>query len=169
MRAALLVCRKRLPRHISLLDRPFTPGWILSVGAVLCGLGWLTLFTMDHAEYANRTWWQLTLDGTAPPAIRAALAAMLAAAVVGVTRLLWPAPPRAAAAVAVSPAEIGRAMRIARTQGHAEALLVALGDKPVLFSESGRSFLMFARRRGSAIALFDPIGPEFERRGLVRQ
>ncbi|MDQ0455180.1 phosphatidylglycerol lysyltransferase domain-containing protein [Rhizobium paknamense] len=44
-------------------------------------------------------------------------------------------------------------------QDHAAAGLVALGDKHVLFSDSGDAFLMYARKGRSLVVLFDPVGP----------
>jgi len=42
-----------------------------------------------------------------------------------------------------------------------------LGDKHLLFSDSGRSFLMFGVRGRSWVALFDPVAPEDEAAELV--
>jgi phosphatidylglycerol lysyltransferase len=37
-----------------------------------------------------------------------------------------------------------------------------MGDKHLLFSESGKAFVMFGRQGRSWISLFDPIGPRAE-------
>jgi phosphatidylglycerol lysyltransferase len=42
----------------------------------------------------------------------------------------------------------------------AEAHLVCLGDKQLLWSDCGRGFMMYARQGRSLIALFDPAGPQ---------
>ena len=46
-------------------------------------------------------------------------------------------------------------------------MLALMADKSLLFSESGRSFLMFGKRGRSWIALFDPVGPREEWLGLI--
>lgn len=48
-------------------------------------------------------------------------------------------------------------------------MLALMGDKSLLFSGSGESFLMYAKRGRSWIALFDPIGPRREWPELVRR
>jgi phosphatidylglycerol lysyltransferase len=54
-----------------------------------------------------------------------------------------------------------------RNQERANANLALLGDKHFLFSASGASFMMYAKRGRSWIALFDPVGPRVEWRELI--
>ena len=79
-----------------------------------------------------------------------------------------PEPLRAGAATVLSLA-IGfivlcalRRTPIAAKQSRPDALLALMGDKSFLFSESGRSFLMFATRGRTWVALGDPVGPPAE-------
>lgn len=53
-----------------------------------------------------------------------------------------------------------RASAVARRGRAADALLVSLGDKSLLWSADGTGFLMYARQGGKLIALFDPVGPD---------
>ena len=46
-------------------------------------------------------------------------------------------------------------------------MLALMGDKSFLFSRSGNSFLMYAKRGRSWVALFDPVGPQQEWLELV--
>ena len=46
-------------------------------------------------------------------------------------------------------------------------MLALMGDKSFLFSQSGKSFLMYAKRGRSWVALFDPVGPQEEWSELV--
>ena len=64
--------------------------------------------------------------------------------------------------------DLDQAERILQESGSATAALVRLGDKQVLFSESGRAFIMYARQGRSQVALFDPVGPREEWAGLVQ-
>lgn len=52
-----------------------------------------------------------------------------------------------------------RTRDVIRSTDAAEANLVSLGDKDVLWSADGRAFLMYARQGSRLIALFDPVGP----------
>ena len=61
-----------------------------------------------------------------------------------------------------SAAEIERAQAIIATQPSASANLMLAGDKSVLFSTSGKSFLMYGKQGRSWIGLFDPVGPTDE-------
>lgn len=63
--------------------------------------------------------------------------------------------------------EIARAQAVLLRQHSAEAHLVGLGDKDVLFSNDGSAFIMYARQGGKLIALFDPVGSPECRRELV--
>ena len=63
--------------------------------------------------------------------------------------------------------DLSAADRVAAGQPRAEARLVSLGDKQVLFSETGAAFLMYARAGRRLIALFDPVGAEAEWSALI--
>lgn len=59
----------------------------------------------------------------------------------------------------LSGTEMARAVSVANDGTAADAQLVRLGDKQILWSADGKSFLMYARQGGKLIALFDPVGP----------
>jgi phosphatidylglycerol lysyltransferase len=160
----LLPYRGEFYRQTSLLDQPFTPGWVVAIACILGATFWLMLFAYKHVEYDHTLWFQFTFEGDAPRSLRAMFASMLA--VVGFASLRLLRPPRRAL-VAASPEDLGRARAIAVKQEWADALLVLMGDKNLLFSRSGRSFLMFGRHRASWINLFDPIGLAEERSELI--
>jgi phosphatidylglycerol lysyltransferase len=94
------------------------------------------------------------------------LASVLLIVGVAVFRLLGRPRPAASAA---TDTEISLAEDIGRRQQRADALLVLMRDKRILFSTSGRSFLMFGEHGGSRIALFDPFGEEADYPELVWQ
>lgn len=58
--------------------------------------------------------------------------------------------------------ELEKAFGIARKSPHTNANLGLLGDKALLFSESGKSFLMYGVQGRSWVALGDPVGPSEE-------
>lgn len=55
--------------------------------------------------------------------------------------------------------EIAQATAVADRGAAADAKLVALGDKRLLWSDDRESYLMYARQGGKLVALFDPVGP----------
>jgi phosphatidylglycerol lysyltransferase len=63
--------------------------------------------------------------------------------------------------------DLARAERIVRAQDSSAAGLALLGDKHLLFSASGRSFLMFGVRGRSWVGLFDPVARDDEAAELV--
>ncbi len=65
------------------------------------------------------------------------------------------------------PYPLERTREIIRHSDAAEAHLVGLGDKQVLWSADGRAFLMYARQGSRLIALFDPVGPDDCWTGLI--
>ena len=160
----LLPYRSEFYRQTSLLDEPFTPGWVVAMACILGATFWLMLFAYKHVEYDHTLWFQFEFGGDAPRSLRAMFASVLG--VVGFASLRLLRAPRRVP-VAASPEDLARARAIAAKQERADALLVLMGDKSLLFSHSGRSFLMFGRHRMSWISLFDPIGLKEERSELV--
>ncbi|MEK8122103.1 hypothetical protein WOB59_02995 [Methylocystis sp. IM4] len=157
----LLTTRPDFRRPTSMLDQPFTTGWFIAVGVILLaafGVLWLAFEGVDLK--ARDLWWEFAFDAQAPRALRALVGASVIATGFGVSQLLRApkgfAPPPA-------PKELAAAVEIVRRQDRGEGMLALMGDKSLLFSASGRSFLMCGKRGRSWIALFDPVGPCAER------
>ncbi|MFO1146185.1 MAG: bifunctional lysylphosphatidylglycerol flippase/synthetase MprF [Rhodospirillales bacterium] len=164
--AVLLVpYRDEFYRRTSLLDEPLTLRWTVTLLCILGGAFWLMLFAYKHAAYHNSLWMHFTLNGNFPRSLRAMFAAGLGVVILAALHVMHP--PRRAAAPAATSSELERARAIAAGQSHTDALLLCSGDKSVLFSTSGRSFLMLSRRGHSWIALFDPVGPPHEQAELI--
>ncbi len=163
----LLATRPQFHRPTSMLDQPFTPGWFVAVGVTLMaafGVLWLAFDGVDLR--ARDLWWEFTFDAQAPRALRALVGASVIAAGFGVSQLL-----RAPKGFAPTPSaqDLAAAVEIVRRQERGEAMLALMGDKSLLFSASGQSFLMYGKRGRSWIALFDPVGPCAERWELIRR
>ncbi len=154
---ALLPCRREFYRQTSLLDAPFTWGWLLAIAAVVGSMVWLITFSYKHVDYAENLWWEFAFKEDAPRSLRALLAVLLAGTAAGLARLLRP--PRHAPDLPVE-AEIARAGAIIAAQDRTYANLALLGDKALLFSESGDAFIMYGVRARSWVALGDPVGPQ---------
>jgi phosphatidylglycerol lysyltransferase len=122
------------------------------------------LFAFRDVAYRREIWWQFEFDAQASRALRAVLGASLAALAISLWQLMRRAPGRVSAP---SAPDLSRALLIIRGQERSSAMLAMMGDKNLLFSASGNSFLMYGNRGRSWIALFDPVGPQQEWLELV--
>jgi phosphatidylglycerol lysyltransferase len=160
----LLISRRQFDRPSSLFSQRMELGWLITLAGVLIACTWLLVFAYHEVKYTNRLWWQFELDAEAPRSLRALLAVELAALAFGLWELLRPtagtlAPP--------TEAEIDRAAAIVRANPFSEGCYALTGDKHLLFSPSGKSFLMFGRQGRSWISLFGPVGDRREWPDLV--
>lgn len=161
---ALLPCRKYFYRKSSLFTPSFSPGWLTAVGFVLLGAAWLAFFSFKHVDYSHDLWWHFAFRGDASRTLRAFVGVATIVLLVGAVRLMRPAPPEAEPPSAEA---LERAARIAHASPATYAHLAVLGDKSLLFSESGRSFLMYGVAGRSWVALGDPVGPAEEHAELL--
>lgn len=155
----LIAGRKEFDRRASLFAQPFSPQWLLMIAAVLGAITWLLFFVYRDVPYADDLWWQFAFDAHAPRSLRATLAVVL----VGFAFALWQAfRPASGDAEESTPEDMQRARGIIARQPRADAVLALTGDKSLMFSATGLSFLMYGKRGRTWAALFDPIGPESE-------
>jgi phosphatidylglycerol lysyltransferase len=161
---ALIASRRHFYRKTKLLTEAFTPGWIAAIVLVLISSVWLGFFSYKHVEYSSDLWWRFSFRGDAPRFLRASVGAFGAILLVAIARLLRPATPDPDLPDEM---ELTTAQRIAADDPNSAANLALLGDKPLLFSESGRAFIMYGVEGKSWIAMGDPVGPRDERAELV--
>ena len=135
------------------------PGWMLAILLVVGGSVWLGMFAHKHAEYTDEIWWRFALRADAPRFLRATVGVVAALLVVGLMRLFRHAP---AEVELPGPADLDRAAALIDTWPDASSYLALLGDKALLFSESGNAFLMYGVEGRSWVALGDPVGPPAE-------
>jgi phosphatidylglycerol lysyltransferase len=162
----LWLTRQQFHRRASLLAEPLSPAWIASSAVAVGASIWVGMLAYRHVPYANELWWQFALDDHAPRMLRASLLAVVLLGAFGAMRLLAPA--RAPASLPTT-ADLERALPIIRNSTQSSAHLALLGDKTLLFSDSGRAFLMYAVSNRSWVAMGDPVGPPEEREELVWQ
>ncbi len=160
----LWLTRAQFHRKASLLAEPLSPAWLSSAAIAIGASIWVGMLAYRHVPYAHELWWQFALDAQAPRMLRASLLAVLLLGAFAVHRLLAPA---RAPTSTPQPADLERALPIIRNSSVSSAHLALLGDKSLLFSESGRAFLMYAVSKHSWIAMGDPVGPAEEREELV--
>jgi len=154
---ALVPARHEFYRKSPLLAGALSPGWLFSVVAVVGTSVWLGVFSYKHVEYSSEMWWTFVLHGDASRFLRATVGVTAAVLVFGLARVLR--------AVEVVPAlagveDLNRAAAIVATQERASANLALLGDKSLLFSESGEAFLMYGVHGRSWVAMGDPVGAQ---------
>lgn len=160
----LWATRAQFYRKASLLAEPLAPAWIASAAVAIGASIWVGLLAYRHVPYASELWWQFALDAHAPRMLRASLLAVLLLGSFAALRLLAPA---RAPAPTPSADDLERALPIIRASAETSAHLALLGDKSLLFSRSGRAFVMYGVSRRSWVAMGDPVGPADEREELV--
>lgn len=163
---ALVASRSHFYRKASLLNEGFGPGWVAAIILVLISFAWLGFFSYKHVEYSGDLWWHFSFRADAPRFLRAAVGVVGVLLLFSIQRLLRPAPEEPDPPTIE---EIERASAILKTEKNSQGNLALLGDKPLLFSPSGRSFLMYGVEGRSWIAKGDPIGAEEEKQELIWQ
>ncbi len=153
--ALLAVSRRQFDRRSSLLAQHLEPEWIVAIGGIVIACAWVLFFAYKEVAYSQALWWQFEIDGQAPRSLRALTAVALLALGYGLWQVLRPP---AGALAAVTAEELDRAEAIIRANPSSDACYALVGDKHLMFSPSGRSFLMFGKHGRSWVALFGPFG-----------
>jgi len=160
----LFLSAKQFKRRASLFGHVLTPSWIAAMFIVVAAAITVLLFVYREVDYSRELWWQFEFSGEAPRGLRAVLGLAIFAATISVFSLLRPAARRSALS---TPGDLERAVQLVMAQDNADANLVRMGDKRLMFSESGKAFIMYGIQGRSWIALFDPVGPQEEKADLV--
>ena len=167
MVAALLApCRSAFNRR-SRLSEPLRPSWLLLLTAVVAAMLWLGFFAYRDVAYSDELWWRFLSDRQASGFLRAGLVLAILTLVVAGRSLL--SSPGAHNHGPASAADIERATAALKAADSAtpEAWLAMLGDKALMFSPSGSSFLAYSVRGRRWIAMGEPAGLKSERRELL--
>ncbi|WP_378212545.1 bifunctional lysylphosphatidylglycerol flippase/synthetase MprF [Aquicoccus sp. G2-2] len=164
MLLALLPCRREFYRSTRLTHDPLSPGWLMLVGAVVIALLAVFFFAHKATPYSSDLWWQFAANKTVPRALRAGLVGSIILAALVLLMALRPARMRPQLA---SASDLEKAACIVAEQGNPDANFVFTGDKAILFSDSGRAFLMYRVQGRSWIALGDPVGDPEDAAQLV--
>lgn len=160
----LLLSARQFNRPASMLRQALTPPWIVAMLILVSAAATILFFVYREVDYSRELWWQFEFSAEAPRGLRAMLGIAIVAAVVSIFSLLRPAVRRSEPSTAD---ELVRATDIAMAQNFADANLVRMGDKRLMFSASGNAFIMYGIQGRSWIALFDPVGPSDEISELV--
>lgn len=160
----LVPARRHFYRRASLTSELFSPAWLLMSAAAIGTSVWLGIFAYKHVDYSTDLWWHFAIRGEAPRFLRATVGVTAVLLLFAIQRLLRPA---AADPEPTDEATLARIRPLVRASADTLANLALLGDKSLLFSESGNAFVMYAVERRSFVAMGDPIGPPSEREELA--
>lgn len=164
MLLAMIPCRKEFHRKASLFEQLFSARWFTLISIVLVSAVWLGIFSYRNVEYQKELWWEFTLMGDAPRYMRATVAALGFAVIIGLIKLLRP---RHRKTLTPKEQELETALEISKKSKDTTSQLVLLRDKELFLNESGTSFIMFVKEGRSWIALGDPVGPPSEAEEII--
>jgi phosphatidylglycerol lysyltransferase len=151
--------KKHFYRKSALLQLDLSAQWLTLALMVVVGSTWLGFFSHKHIEYSNELWWQFALHGDASRFLRSLVAILVVVTGLAGYRLLT----RTAFSLALpSTAELDKAGVIVRQSSDTSSYLALTGDKYLLWSETGNSFLMFDVTNKYWVAMADPVGVEEE-------
>lgn len=164
--AALIPSRGAFYRKAAITSEPFGNGWLAAVIVVGVVTTWLAFFSYRNVDFTSAVWWTFSGRGDAPRSLRAMIGVLGALLLFALSRKL-----RHAEAEPDLPSQrqLSLAARIAATSPDTIANLALLGDKALLFSDTGRSMIMYGVAGRSWVALGDPLGPESEQAEMAWQ
>ncbi|WP_417722210.1 bifunctional lysylphosphatidylglycerol flippase/synthetase MprF [Salipiger sp.] len=160
----LLPARREFHRATRLTRNVLSLRWLLlmlSLGLMIVGV---LFFAHKATPYSAELWWQFAEDDAAPRALRALLVGLI---VMGLVLLRYALRPGRLEATLPDAATLDRAQAILRDSDAPEATVALSGDKALLFSPSGASFLMYRTQGRSWVALHEPVGRAGERAALA--
>ena len=162
----LFPCREAFRRR-SRLAEPLRPSWLMLVCLAVLAMLWLGLFAYRGVDYSNELWWTFLINRQASGFVRDGTALALLTLVAAALSLM--AAPGASSHGPASALDLARARAALELadQSTPEAWLAMLGDKALLFSPSGRSFIAYRVRGRRWIAMGGPAGDRAEARELL--
>ncbi|OCG06594.1 hypothetical protein A9G13_10025 [Gilliamella sp. wkB178] len=143
---------------------PFSFKFFAICFCMLAMFVWVILFIYQDVPYSHSLWWQFELDSRVPRALRAALGSFI---LLSCIMLFWLFRPALPILTKPNKQQLAKAYQIILASKQPEGGLAMCGDKSLLFNESETSFIMYARRGRSMVALYDPIGDISERADLI--
>ena len=162
----LFPCREAFRRR-SRLAEPLRPSWLMLVCLSVLAMLWLGLFAYRGVDYSSELWWTFLVDRQASGFVRDGTALALLTLVEAALSLM--AAPGASSHGPASALDLARARAALELANEStpEAWLAMLGDKALLFSPSGRSFIAYRVRGRRWIAMGGPAGDRSETHDLL--
>lgn len=164
MLLAFLPTRKHFYRKSALLQLDLSNAWLSIISIIVLLSIWLGFFSYQDVDYSHDLWWNFSFHGDASRFLRSLFALGVVALVFSAYRLMTHIP---ATLLLPDAQELERAAAIVRKGRDTGAHLALLGDKYFVWSDSGRSFVMFDITRKFWIVMGDPVGAAEEHSALV--
>ncbi|MDB5421227.1 MAG: hypothetical protein JWR59_1174 [Brevundimonas sp.] len=165
--AALLIpCKPAFDRRSRLVE-PLRPAWLVLLTTAVIAAVWLGFFAYRDVAYTDELWWTFLSDRQASGFLRAV--AVLCILTLGIAAVSLLSAPGSGRKRLGNPDDRQRALSVLGQADRAtpEAWLATLGDKTLLFSASGNSFLSYRVRGRRWIAMGEPAGLKSERLALL--
>ncbi|MDV6329869.1 bifunctional lysylphosphatidylglycerol flippase/synthetase MprF [Asticcacaulis sp. 201] len=162
----MYLSRDAFYRQTKLRAGPLSPATILAIFSAVAAAAWLGFFAHKHVAYSQELWWTFLTDQTAPRFLRALVGISALALIVLVWRLTNPEPEPAARPTEADLAHADRVWQ--RAEGAStDGNLAFLGDKSLLFSESGDSFIQYMSRGATWVTMGEPVGKRSEFKAMI--
>lgn len=155
--------RSYFNRQSNLMSLRLNTQTLILLSVFLISLFWVGMYVHRNEAYSPDLWWNVSDDGGARFLRSYAMLAILTIAYVlfSLIRFKKPTPSLP------TQAELAKAELVARHSAYSVANLSLLGDKQLLFSDTGNSFIMYQTHGRSWIVMSDPIGDESEFGALI--
>ncbi len=160
---ALVSSRQLFHRRLSLLEEPYTPGWLAVILILFCSGLWLGSLFHRPLSLDLPAWFAFSMSAEASRFLRASAGAVLLLVVFAVSKKLHRPPARPA----VPDAE-GMVVLQRLNAGYPSAFghLYLFGDKPVLFDAEKTAGLAFVRGERTLVCLGEGLGTQSQRQEL---
>ncbi|MBO1908039.1 bifunctional lysylphosphatidylglycerol flippase/synthetase MprF [Microvirga sp. 3-52] len=150
----LLTHRVAFYRKAGIFAEPLEPRWIVAIAFIVGCSIWLGFTAFQDVDYSHDLWWQFSWHDDASRFLRGSLIAVIIGAGLSLYTMIHHQP-GSHRLEPLRPEMLTPALAYAE---RADAHLALLEDKRFLFHPSGESFLMYAVRGKSWIAMGDSVG-----------
>lgn len=157
--------RSYFNRQSHLMSLRLNSQTLILLSVFLISLFWVGMYVHRHEAYSPDLWWNVSGDGGARFLRSYAMLAILTIAYALFSLIRFKKLP----ASLPTQTELAKAEKVARQSAYSVANLSLLGDKQLLFSDTGDSFVMYQIQGRSWIVMSDPIGDEREFGALIEK
>ena len=150
--------RSYFNRQSNLMSLRLNSQTLVLLSVFLISLFWVGMYVHRHEAYSPDLWWNVSGDGGARFLRSYAMLAILTIAYTLFSLIRFKKPSPSLPTLV----ELAQAEQVARNSAYSIANLSLLGDKQLLFSDTGNSFIMYQTQGRSWIVMSDPIGDDSE-------
>ncbi len=167
--SVLIYGRKEFYRLEKLFVSYLRTEQIVITGIVIVFSIWLGFFNYKHVDYSHELWWQFTLLGHAPRFLRGEAGVICLVILLGIIRIVHPGVPRSFKKSEEETAgeDLDSAYRLALSSPSSCSFLALTGDKKLLFSTTGSSFIMSGTMKNTRVSMGNPVGDREEWQELI--